>query len=425
MNRWSTGSSILEAVSRNGSAAAGFREWFEGRKGEIFDALLTYLEIDTTSPNEANAEAFLHEYFAGIGYSVDRSGRWELVEDHDDRSPHPRSSCNNVAWVAEEGNAARLPRLIINAHVDVVPPLPGQGAVRVEADGMRVEGRGSCDTKGNLVVLVETLRYLKDAGLRPRFALTVHLPSEEEIGGNGTLALALSEADATTPAVGALCLEPTRLHTFLGHRGCLGYRLTIQGRAVHMGASDTGVDPILVGAQMVLALNALEDELVDEAAHQPYFKWTSRPCQVNVGRIEAGEWSGSVAQQCTIVGDVGVPPSSSLEEMASRLRQLPRSITRPTGFRTDWDFHAGLRNDPYVAEASGPFADLDARCHPGHSGAVWNVSCDGRHYHRVLGIPTAIFGAGSLSDAHTASESLDVEEMSTAMTTLADWLAAE
>ena len=66
------------------------------------------------------------------------------------------------------GRDGSLPPLLLEAHMDTVGagemPSPFTPMVR---DG-RVYGRGACDTKGSLAVMMSAVRHLLDRGIVPR-----------------------------------------------------------------------------------------------------------------------------------------------------------------------------------------------------------------------------------------------------------------
>ena len=111
-------------------------------------------------------------------------------------------------------------------------------------------GRGACDTKNNLVMLVEAIRFLREAGIPLWRTPILDLPIEEEIGGNGTLNLLLHNPSADE----AVCLEPTGLQVLRGHRGCLSFQVDVHGRSVHMGSTGTGLDAIAGAIDVIAAL---------------------------------------------------------------------------------------------------------------------------------------------------------------------------
>jgi acetylornithine deacetylase len=54
---------------------------------------------------------------------------------------------------------------------------------------------------------------------------------------------------------------------------------------------------------------------------------------------------------------------------------------------------------------------------------IWSASCDARHYQRLLNLPAVVFGAGSLSSAHTRDEGVSLLEVERGAGLVAEWLA--
>jgi acetylornithine deacetylase len=181
------------------------------------------------------------------------------------------------------------------------------------------------------------------------------------------------------------------------------------------------VDPIRAAAAVISRLDQLEAQLIDEARQAPEFGWTDRPCQVTVGHISGGEWLGSTAQRCEMAGSVGTLPWQDLPAVEARLIQLTQSVEVP-GMEFDWNFNSGLRNHAYVSTELGVLQGLADLSRNGRERRIWNVSCDARHYHRVLGIPTVIFGAGSLAHAHARDEGVSLQEVQAGVEMFVDWL---
>jgi acetylornithine deacetylase len=407
-------------MSRHSPEGGLIIEWLAGRRRELRDLISNYVAIDTRSPNEHAAEPFLRNLMRSIGYELVSAGDWERARQHPDWSPHPAAQAENVAWVGRprsEPDNAR-PAIVFNAHVDVVPASTDQ-AIATADDW--VSGRGSCDTKANLVMVVEVLRCLQELGRRSRYCVRFHLPTYEEIGGNGTLALILADAQRSRPA-GAICLEPTGLFAYTGHRGCLTYHLKIDGRSIHMGSEGAAGDPIRAAANIIVALGGLEAELNKEVCSQPGFGWTRRPLQVTVAQVSGGGWIGSSPESCLLVGNVGVAPGASFEAIEARLEQLGRRVVGDD-LILRWSFSTGLRNHPYVSPNLGHLQELVDRSQSGGEHRIWSASCDARHYQRLLDVPAVIFGAGSLASAHTRDERISLLEVEKGAALLAEWLA--
>ena len=81
--------------------------------------------------------------------------------------------------------------LILNGHVDVVPPEPldrwAHDPFAAAIEGEWLYGRGAADMKCGLAAILGAVKGLRALGLAPR--APVHLESvvEEECTGNGTL----------------------------------------------------------------------------------------------------------------------------------------------------------------------------------------------------------------------------------------------
>jgi acetylornithine deacetylase len=409
-----------------------FDRWFVANRRRVVDALAEFIALPTVSPDEACALPFLVDYVAGVG------GVSEFLPSHPDlaghwsRSPHvsSRMTPDRGSLRARLGPAgAGAPTTVFNCHVDVVPAtpdFPDAFAPRIEGD--YVWGRGACDTKNNLIMLVEAVRYLRDEGIPLRRTALLDLPIEEEIGGNGTLSSLLYGE----PVDEAVCLEPTSLEVFRGHRGCLTFHVTVAGRSVHMGSGEDGIDAIRGAIAIIERLRDLETELLAAAAADPAFQGWARPLQLNIGVINGGEWSGSLPERCVIIGDLGFLPSTSLGGVERRIEDACRSVDDhriAAGLRID--FHTGLRNDAYLSPADAPVVRDLAVATASVTGAPsvanpvrgWNVSCDARLYAKVAGVPTAIFGSGGLADAHSPHERVAVPDLAAGAAVLARFLS--
>ncbi|MEP0843168.1 MAG: M20/M25/M40 family metallo-hydrolase [Phycisphaerae bacterium] len=112
------------------------------------------------------------------------------------------------------------PAVILHAHADVVPPW---FAPRVE--GARVFGRGACDNKAQIALLLAQMRLLAELGERlgvaPARGRVYQFVIDEEIGGNGSLSAARDRRLAGVPV---LIHECTDLVPYCAHRGAVWYR---------------------------------------------------------------------------------------------------------------------------------------------------------------------------------------------------------
>lgn len=399
--------------------------WLATSRDRTAHMLMELVRVPTVTPREEDAFPVVAPWLRALGFETWVEPFHPALPDHPAFTPHSSTR-------AGRGGAnlrARLPgpagrgRTLFSVHLDVVPPREHyRDAFSPRSTGGFVYGRGACDTKGNLVMLIQALRFLREHGIPLARGIGVDLVAEEEIGGNGALSTILHGVDADEVVV----LEPTGLELFRGHRGCLTFAIDVAGEAVHMGADRCGRNAIRAAARVVEALGELEAELLAEADDAAFSRWR-RPVQVNVGRIEGGEWAGSVAARCRLEGNMGFLPPATVVGAMARLRRHLR------GLDDAWcrDHHElrfeGLRTAAYLTpEDAAPVRELAAaleRCGAG-GGRVgaWNVSCDARLYAQVGGVPTVIFGAGKLTDAHSDHERLALEQLEHGVKVLVDFL---
>lgn len=408
--------------------AGAFEEWWRTEERRIATALCELVAIETVPPHEERLFETLERYLAGAGLVTRREPFPRALDLHPHFTPHPLTRCDasrsNLRAVA--GARGGRPRVVFNAHVDVVPttvPPPPALAPRVEAG--RVHGRGSCDTKNNIVMVVEAIRFLQSARIEPSIATMLDLVVEEEIGGNGTLATIVNGAGADA----AVVLEPTGLEVLEGHRGCVTAQIEVDGRPAHMGRSAEAISAIDAAAHVIDALRAFESEQIRRGREHPWFASWPRAVQVNVGAIRGGEWPGSVPARCTLQVNAGFlpeeTPESTLAALIAHLAAIPDEWTarnhRVTG--------RGIRTAGWVPRESNSWAER-LRNAARRNGVeqphrrAWSVSCDARLYPLVAGIPAVIFGSGSLRHAHSGDEHITLDELARGTKILADFMTS-
>jgi len=188
---------LLELLAMNTTPGADLadtasreRTFFDWIEREIRD--LAGLRVSVERPGISPAIAG-DEAYAPPGYAADEHGVTPAVEKlYADRG-------NLIALVPGEDTALE-PAVILHAHVDVVSPwFPPRSA------GERVFGRGACDNKAQVAVLLAQLKLMRELadklGRRPARGLVIQLAIDEEIGGNGSLSLAMDERFSRLPVL--------------------------------------------------------------------------------------------------------------------------------------------------------------------------------------------------------------------------------
>jgi acetylornithine deacetylase len=320
--------------------------------------------------------------------------------------------------------------LILNGHVDTVEvgdpsawsyaPLGGD-----IVDG-RLYGRGACDMKGGVVANLFALRALREAGLVPAGDVIVESTISEEDGGAGALAAVLRGYVAD----GALISEPTNLAIVTAQGGALMFRLEVQGLSAHACVRDEGVSAVEKFALLHQGLLAFETRRNAEITH-PQYAGMRIKAPINIGIVRGGTWASSVPESLVAEGRAGLVPGEELEtfkvEFAAEIGRLAEADPwlrdhPPHVTWLDGQFApAGIPVDSPLVEALSKAWQVTTSS-PTRIEAV-TYGADMRHFVNTGGVPCVMFGAGDVRLAHAPDESIPLDDLLTAITTTAVFIA--
>lgn len=362
--------------------------------------------------NEEKVQKLIARRFAKLGQVEMRS-----VPESLKRDPNFTFSNKELDYSKRKNLVLRFPAgkggrsLIVNSHSDTVGVENWSAAFIPKKEGNFIFGRGACDAKGQIATIYLALLMLKDMVKKLPGELIVEAVIEEEIGGNGALALIRQgyKADA------ALVVEPTELKIAPANRGCVWFKLEIEGKSLHMGRSWEGVNAIDKTCLIVAKLREYEKKLIAESRNIRFFEKHKQPVQVNFGVIKGEGWPSMVCGKVILEGGVGFLPNKNLGQVKQELDRVIKScgdswITKHYKFSFN-----KLHNDAYTIDGNHPFvktlagAAKAAGIEPKLEGLT--ASCDARLFNKVGGMPTVVFGPGSILDAHSCREKIDVRQM--------------
>jgi len=319
--------------------------------------------------------------------------------------------------------------LLFNTHLDVVPPSsmhekPFEPQV---VDGV-VFGRGACDAKGQAVTAWALLRLLKDLDVTPGGDITFHFVIEEEVGGNGSVAMVRTgdKADA------AIVLEPTEFVILPQVRGAVWFETTIYGQSGHSGKPGGTVSALLKSIIAIQTFTKYHDRCIAESRGKyPLFDQFENPAPLTIGQLQAGDWPAQAPQKSVFKGVLGILPDRTKEQVMDEMRQALRDAGDPW-LAENFEMEFTYRHDANVIEPDHPLVQgLEAACNAcGQEPKVsaMTASCDAWLYNNQLKIPTVVFGPGSLGVAHSNQEQIAVDDILKAARVLAsfvgDWCGA-
>jgi acetylornithine deacetylase/succinyl-diaminopimelate desuccinylase-like protein len=299
-----------------------------------------------------------------------------------------------------------LPTLLFEAHLDTVPAPPGGIPVRREVD--RLFGRGSCDCKGALAAMLCALEQVSsDAASLPTVLLAG--VADEETAMTGSAAL----LGALPTIAGAVIAEPTSLVPVRAHHGVVRVAMTAHGRAAHAATAHLGVNAILAAAR---ALDALDRDVVRPLAATDHA--LTGPATLTPSVIRGGIAPNIVPDACEVILDRRTAPGTTSAAAWAEIDAVLESLRRAgDDVRLGAPFVAlpsveTPADDPIVTAAERAASRALGR--PVIAGGV-AFATDACHLLGTGGIPSVVLGPGSIEQAHTADEWVDLREVETAV----------
>jgi acetylornithine deacetylase len=283
----------------------------------------------------------------------------------------------------------------------------------------RIYGRGSCDIKGGMCAMLGAVARLAEerglgarvqgsGSLRPTviMACTVN----EEHGYTGALALpALWEKPGfcTKPDL-AVVAEPTMLNVVVAHKGAVRWRCHTRGRACHSSQPHLGDNALYKMARVLQALEAYQREVVPTL---PKHRLCG-PASLSVGTIRGGLSVNTVPDECAIEIDRRLLPG---EDSKAVYRQVIDFVARHPGVNFEPTHEPPFMDShPLPDDKNGAVAErLLAAARPvvGQAEAVGVPFGTDASTISLAGVPSVVFGPGSIDQAHTADEWLDLEQL--------------
>ena len=388
-------------------------------RDDLYDLASDLVKRKSVTGDEDHAQRALADRLRSFGLEVDL---WRIdpeIRRHpafcDDGNRLDR--LNLVARWGESGSE-RPAALLLNGHIDVVPEGererwssdPYSGEIR----GGTLYGRGSCDMKGGLAAAAIAIRAAMKLGIEPRRPILLESVVGEETGGLGTLAAIARgyRADA------AVITEPTSLELCPVQAGALSFRLHVRGKSSHGAMRREGVSAVEKFWPVFRALEALERERHRGFRH-PLYPEGALVAPLSVGKVSAGNWPSTVPEELRAEGRFGIFPGEDCASAREALEAAVRNVSdddpwfseNPVG--VEW-FEGQF--EPGETALDAPILDELRSCHRemlGSDSSTHGVSygSDLRLFTRYASMPAILYGPGDVRVAHSANESVPLEEL--------------
>ncbi|MFI7503011.1 M20 family metallopeptidase [Streptomyces sp. NPDC049687] len=301
---------------------------------------------------------------------------------------------NVVAVVPGRSESA----VLLESHLDTVET-DGMtvGPYDAEVRGGRLFGRGACDAKGPLAAFLLALVELAAGDDPPPYTVVLAGVCDEEHAYRGVLHLVDALADRAV--VGAIVGEPTGLVPAVAHKGVVRYTVRTRGRAGHSSRPEEAVNAITLMAPVVTHLAGSAPDVPPHPLLGPATR--------SVTRIRGGTGPNTIPGSCEADVDRRTLPGEDLDTVWRRDRDELAAL----GAEVDPPFTVDPALDT-AADADVVTALCRALDEHGRPSEVRGMpfGTDASKLARA-GIPSVVFGPGSVGDAHSAAESVELTEV--------------
>lgn len=374
----------------------------ELRPGSARDLLSALVAIPSVNPAYDPASPGENE----IGDAIVEWGRALGLESHERDVVDGR---RNIQLRLRSRSPRRT--ILIEGHLDTVGLMPpGAGTVASVVDG-RLSGRGACDAKGAIAATLLALAELVAAP--PEHTDVVFLGAiDEEYVFRGISAFI---ADGELPDA-AVVLEPTDLRIVTEHNGVVRIELMVAGVAAHSSRPEEGHNAILDALEVVRVLTRWTDDGTAAAPGSP-------PRILAVTTVSGGTAINVIPDSCRIGLDLRIRPAEHPDEVLAEIEALLAAIPGVDAridrvLLTDGGMSTNASSDVVVA------AQTAAGLHQLPVGVVRvPYGTDGSKLARA-GVPTIVFGPGSIRTAHGDDEWVDLADVETAARVIRDLVRA-
>jgi amidohydrolase len=257
------------------------------------------------------------------------------------------------------------PVVALRADMDALPvkeevDIPFASQATADWNGQQCGVMHACGHDAHTAILMGVAEVL--AGMRAQIPGTVVFlfqPAEEmpPIGEDGGARLMVEEGCLENPKVDAVFgLHVTSIHPtgMIGYRaGPLmasadQFRVFIRGVQTHGAMPWRGVDPIVVGSQVVMGLQTIVSRQMNIA---------KEPSVVTVGVFQSGVRSNIIPDEAKLEGTIRAFDEGQREEIHAHVKRITEMIAASGGARAHVHIHRGYDvtvNHPALTEWSVP-----------------------------------------------------------------------
>jgi acetylornithine deacetylase len=263
--------------------------------------------------------------------------------------------------------------------------------------------------KGGIASMLNAVETILDKGIELKGDLVLCTVVDEERGGyKGTEHIMNNGVRGDY----ALIAEPSKMNVLIANKGDLGMNLKVYGKTAHAANPQMGINAIHHLIKIVNRILEIPDKL----------NWSAKthslvgPPTIGISVIKGGIQRNMVPDYCSAIVDRRIVPG--LETIDEAKKEIEVEITE------------AMAEDPQIKAELETFIEVEA-CEIGKNEKIVKTllssyrECfgldplvtgvsyftDAHFMVNRYGIPTAIFGPGSIDQAHAVDEYVDIDQL--------------
>ncbi len=303
--------------------------------------------------------------------------------------------------------------VVLSGHTDVVP-VDGQiwdshPFEAIERDG-RIYGRGTCDMKGFIAVLLKLLPEFSTLKLKKPIHFVFSY--DEEVGCLGIRPLLAHFEKLQLKPEACLIGEPTNLQPVTAHKGRSLYRCRIHGAASHSSLTNKGCNAIEHAAHLIVYLRSLAEEFKQQGPFDADFDVPFTTLTTNM--INGGSAYNIIPEWCEFAFEFRHLPQLKPQEITTKIEQYIHDKLLPLLHKEHPDACIDLVE---ISAAPGldtsedqMFTQLVRSLTNVNKKSKVSYGTEGGLFHEAK-IPTIICGPGSIEQAHRPNEFVSIDQL--------------
>ncbi|WP_073706313.1 acetylornithine deacetylase [Glutamicibacter sp. 0426] len=318
----------------------------------------------------------------------------------------------NLLATIPAADGTRTGGIVLSGHTDVVP-VDGQDWSSDPFDAQvrdgKLYGRGTCDMKGYLGVILAKLDQLTSAKLAEPIHLA--LSYDEEVGCVGAVSLVQKIVDQNLAPRGCFVGEPSSMRAIRGHKSMNVFRAEFNGVAAHSSLPSEGVNAISYALRFANFVEEVSAELrSDGPRDQSFIEPTTT---MNVNKFDGGIAVNTIPSQAVVHFEYRSLAVVDREALTGRFRDEAAKL------EVEMREQNPACSVKFAQQAGAPGLDTA----PDEEIVSFAASCGAiatdekvtygteAGLFAAAGIPTVVCGPGDIAQAHAPDEYIELEQI--------------